>query len=96
MNPGECSEITTGYKIPIKQIIAQDTIFHPVSYATEHNPQVHSRWIEIPSIKQIERKNITQQVKILQHKAKFQFTLYVPERKIKNRKGELKWQKTHR
>lgn len=48
MNPGECPEITTGYKIPIKQITGQDTTLHPVSYVTEHNSWVHSRWIEIP------------------------------------------------
>lgn len=47
MNPGECPEITTGYKIPIKQITGQDTTLHPVSYATAHNSWVHSRWIEI-------------------------------------------------
>nr|DAT54637.1 MAG TPA: hypothetical protein [Caudoviricetes sp.] len=50
MNPGECPESTTGYKILIKQITGQDTIFRPVSYATEHKSQVHSRWIEIQFI----------------------------------------------
>ena len=47
MNTGECPEITTGYKIPIKQITGQDTTLYPVSYATEHNSWVHSRRIEI-------------------------------------------------
>lgn len=48
MNPGECPESTTGHKILVKEITGQDTTLHPVSYATEHNSQVHSQWIEIP------------------------------------------------
>ena len=66
-----------------KEKTEKDKLFHPVSYATEHNSQVHSRWIEISPIKQTRRKNIAQQVKTLQHKAEFQFTMYVPEKKNK-------------
>nr|DAG73482.1 MAG TPA: hypothetical protein [Caudoviricetes sp.] len=31
-----------------KEKTEKDKLFHPVSYATERNSQVHSRWIEIP------------------------------------------------
>ena len=55
MNPGECPENTENLiKIQNrteKVKTEQDKIIHPVSYAAEHNSQVHSRWIEIPLIK---------------------------------------------
>jgi cysteine synthase len=40
-----------------KEKTEKDKLFHPVSYATEHNFQVHSRWIEAHLKKQTSGKN---------------------------------------
>ena len=54
-----------------KEKTEKDKLFHPVSYATEHNSQVYSRWIEVHLNKKHQERTVnysTQQNRIYQNK----------------------------